>query len=44
MTSAEDEVNAGLAHEREAAVLMLDIRGFTGLSTRLSPQGVSWMC
>ncbi|MEZ5854435.1 MAG: adenylate/guanylate cyclase domain-containing protein [Hyphomicrobiaceae bacterium] len=38
VTGAEVEANAGLAHEREAAILMLDIRGFTALSAHLSPQ------
>jgi adenylate cyclase len=38
VVGAEAEAIAGLAHERDAAILMLDIRGFTQLSARLTPQ------
>ncbi len=40
VVGAEAEAIAGLADEREAAIMMLDIRGFTQLSARLSPQQV----
>ncbi len=40
VVSAEAEAIAGLAHERDAAIMMLDIRGFTQLSARLTPQQV----
>ncbi|MDX2158716.1 MAG: adenylate/guanylate cyclase domain-containing protein [Hyphomicrobiaceae bacterium] len=40
VVDAEAVAMAGLAHERDAAILMLDIRGFTRLSARLSPQSV----
>ncbi len=38
VVDAEAQANAGLAHERNAAILMLDIRGFTPLSARLTPK------
>lgn len=40
VVDAELEANAGLAHERNAAILMLDIRGFTQASAELAPQNV----
>jgi len=38
VVGAEAQATAGLAHERDAAILMLDIRGFTQLSAHLTPQ------
>lgn len=40
VVGAEAQAMAGLAHERNAAIMMLDIRGFTALSARLTPQAV----
>ncbi|MEZ5774334.1 MAG: adenylate/guanylate cyclase domain-containing protein [Hyphomicrobiaceae bacterium] len=40
ITTSERLVEAGQAAERDAAVIMLDIRGFTRLSTRLEPSQV----
>jgi adenylate cyclase len=40
VTDAEDEVVAGRAEARDAAVLMLDIRGFTGFSGSHTPDEV----
>lgn len=36
--SAETVLEAGMAEEREAAVIMLDIRGFTSIATRVPPR------
>jgi adenylate cyclase len=40
VVGAEAQAIAGHAHAREAAILMLDIRGFTALSARLAPEDV----
>ena len=40
VVSAENELVAGIAEERDAAILMLDIRGFTGVSTRVPARNV----
>ena len=40
ITSAETTLEAGQAIERDAAVMMLDIRGFTGFSTGVRPEQV----
>lgn len=40
ITSAEAELTAGHATERDAAILMLDIRGFTPFATSVSPHKV----
>ncbi|MEM1045032.1 MAG: adenylate/guanylate cyclase domain-containing protein [Pseudomonadota bacterium] len=40
ITAAEDVVEAGQGIERDAAILMLDIRGFTRLSTHVAPREV----
>lgn len=40
VVSAEQELVAGMAQERDAAILMLDIRGFTGVSSRVPPRNV----
>ena len=40
VTDAEDEVVAGRAEARDAAILMLDIRGFTGFSGSHTPDEV----
>ena len=40
VTDAEDEVVAGRAEARDAAIMMLDIRGFTGFSSTHSPDAV----
>ncbi len=40
VTDAEDEVVAGRADARDAAILMLDIRGFTGFSGTHAPDAV----
>jgi adenylate cyclase len=37
---AGDELVAGAAQERDAAIMMLDIRGFTGIASRVSPRNV----
>ncbi len=37
ITSAEQEVTAGMGKARDAAILMVDIRGFTRLSSIVSP-------
>jgi adenylate cyclase len=37
---AGEELVAGAAQERDAAILMLDIRGFTGMASRVSPRNV----
>lgn len=40
VVGAEARAEAGLAHERDAAILMLDIRGFTALAASRPPQQV----
>ena len=40
ITRSDREIEAGEASERDAAILMLDIRGFTGLSATLPPKAV----
>ncbi|MEW5424943.1 adenylate/guanylate cyclase domain-containing protein [Amorphus sp. 3PC139-8] len=40
ITSAEAELSAGQAVERDAAILMLDVRGFTPFATSVSPHKV----
>ena len=40
ITQSEHAIEAGEAAERHAAILMLDIRGFTRLSTTLPPKAV----
>jgi adenylate cyclase len=40
VVDAEAEAIAGHAQERDAAILMLDIRGFTGITSRLPPKQV----
>lgn len=40
ITRADTLIEAGLAADRKAAILMLDIRGFTALSMRLPPAEV----
>jgi adenylate cyclase len=40
IASAEEAITPGTATERQAAIVMLDIRGFTRLSTRMSPRQV----
>ena len=40
ITSSERELSAGQAVERDAAVLMLDIRAFTPFATSVSPHVV----
>jgi adenylate cyclase len=40
ITRSERVIEAGEAHEREAAIIMLDIRGFTRFSTTVSPKAV----
>ena len=40
ITGAEDEIHAGKAEERDAAVIMLDIRGFTAFSRDRQPSEV----
>ena len=40
ITNSEEIIEAGSAEERQAAILMLDIRGFTNFSTDRSPQEV----
>ena len=40
ITSADRLVEAGAAEEREAAILMLDIRGFTNLAMQIPPDEV----
>ncbi|MCL4766296.1 MAG: adenylate/guanylate cyclase domain-containing protein [Hyphomicrobiaceae bacterium] len=40
ITSSEQVIEAGEAAEREAAILMLDIRGFTRFSTTVEPKAV----
>lgn len=40
ITESADVVEAGAAAERNAAILMVDIRGFTALSARLDPRTV----
>jgi adenylate cyclase len=40
IAASDQLIEAGQAAEREAAILMLDIRGFTGLSMRVPPTGV----
>jgi adenylate cyclase len=37
ITTAEQEITAGKGQNREAAILMLDIRGFTRLSAEIKP-------
>jgi adenylate cyclase len=37
---AGDELVAGSAQERDAAIMMLDIRGFTGMASRVSARNV----
>ncbi|MGH6815878.1 MAG: adenylate/guanylate cyclase domain-containing protein [Hyphomicrobiaceae bacterium] len=43
VTRAETAIGAGRAEEREAAIVMLDIRGFTRFSTTVSPHEVVQM-
>ena len=43
ISQSETMIEAGHAVEREAAILMLDIRGFTRFSTTVSPAGVVQM-
>ena len=40
ITHSETVIEAGQAEERDAAVVMLDIRGFTSFSTTVPPAGV----
>ena len=40
ITGAENAIEAGRAEEREAAILMLDIRGFTRFSRHVAPTDV----
>lgn len=40
ITSSEAQLQAGEAVERDAAILMLDIRGFTGFSSITTPKAV----
>jgi adenylate cyclase len=40
ITSVEHDIEAGAAVERYAAIIMLDIRGFTRFSARVTPQHV----
>lgn len=40
ITSADEEAMAGMAVDREAAILMLDIRGFTPFANKAEPRAV----
>lgn len=40
VVDSENELSAGMAEERDAAVIMLDIRGFTGMTNRVPPRKV----
>lgn len=40
ITDSEDTVDAGMAERREAAIMMLDIRGFTPFSATVPPEDV----
>lgn len=40
VVDAENELSAGMAEERDAAIIMLDIRGFTSVTTRVAPRHV----
>ena len=40
ITGAEDMIEAGMAMERDVAIVMVDIRGFTGFSTNHRPREI----